>query len=132
MPASRFEDIDAIYVGNFGGFEKQSFPAAFALDADPDLALQAGDAGRECLRHRHRPPSTPRDNAIEARAARFVLVIGAEKMTVAPGDADRRHPAQCLLSHARKATRRAALPAFSGASPNSISSAMATSRRRSP
>jgi acetyl-CoA C-acetyltransferase len=30
-----FEDIDAIYVGNFGMFEKQSFPAAFTLDADP-------------------------------------------------------------------------------------------------
>jgi acetyl-CoA C-acetyltransferase len=35
-----FKDIEAIYVGNFGGFEKQSFPAAFALDADPDLRFR--------------------------------------------------------------------------------------------
>ncbi|HUE45175.1 MAG TPA: thiolase domain-containing protein, partial [Aestuariivirgaceae bacterium] len=26
-----FEDVDAIYVGNFGGFEKQGFTASFAL-----------------------------------------------------------------------------------------------------
>jgi acetyl-CoA C-acetyltransferase len=35
-----FADIDQIYVGNFGGFEKQSFPAAFALDADPGLRFK--------------------------------------------------------------------------------------------
>src|SRR5262245_66645195 len=33
-------DIDTIYVGNFGGFEKQSFPAAFALAASPDLRFK--------------------------------------------------------------------------------------------
>jgi acetyl-CoA C-acetyltransferase len=80
-----FKDIDAIYVGNFGGFEKQSFPAAFALDAHPDLrfrpathvenACATGSAAVQAAR-----------NAIVSRAARFVLVIGAEKMTVAPGD----------------------------------------------
>ena len=26
-----FDEVDAIYVGNFGMFEKQSFPASFAL-----------------------------------------------------------------------------------------------------
>ncbi len=79
-----FSDIDAIYVGNFGGFEKQSFPAAFALDADEGL---------------HFKPATRVENAcatgsaammmgamdIEAKRSRFVLVIGAEKMTVASG-----------------------------------------------
>ena len=34
------KDIDTIYVGNFGGFEKQSFPAAFALKASPDLRFK--------------------------------------------------------------------------------------------
>ena len=77
-------DIDAIYVGNFGGFEKQSFPASFALTADPAL--------RFC-------PATRVENAcatgsaaihqglneIAAGKSRFVLVVGAEKMTVAPG-----------------------------------------------
>ena len=79
-----FTDIDAIYVGNFGGFEKQSFPAAFSLDADEDL---------------HFKPATRVENAcatgsaammmgsmdIDAKRSRFVLVIGAEKMTVASG-----------------------------------------------
>jgi acetyl-CoA C-acetyltransferase len=77
-------DIDAIYVGNFGGFEKQSFPAAFALDADEGL---------------HFKPATRVENAcatgsaammmgamdVDAKRSRFVLVIGAEKMTVASG-----------------------------------------------
>jgi acetyl-CoA C-acetyltransferase len=80
-----FADIDAIYVGNFGGFEKQGFPAAFALEAD------------EALRFK---PATRIENAcatgsaaihmglndIAARTSRFVLVVGAEKMTVTPGD----------------------------------------------
>ncbi len=79
-----FSDIDAIYVGNFGSFEKQSFPAAFALDADEGL---------------HFKPATRVENAcatgsaavmmgamdIEAKRSRFVLVIGAEKMTAASG-----------------------------------------------
>ena len=80
-----FEDIDAIYVGNFGGFEKQGFPASFALEADPALRFK---------------PATRVENAcatgsaavhmglndIAAGKSRFVLVVGAEKMTIAPGD----------------------------------------------
>ena len=34
-----FDDIDAIYVGNFGGFEKQGFPASFALEAEVSIAV---------------------------------------------------------------------------------------------
>jgi len=74
-------EIGAIYVGNFGGFEKQGFPASLAL-VDPALRFR---------------PSTRVENAcatgsaairmglndIEARRSRFVLVVGAEKMTVA-------------------------------------------------
>src|SRR5919201_506902 len=69
-----FNDIDAIYVGNFGGFEKQSFPAAFALDAHPDLrfrpatrvenACATGSAAIHAAAH-----------AIGARSARFALVV---------------------------------------------------------
>ncbi|MFZ5672745.1 MAG: acetyl-CoA acetyltransferase [Pseudomonadota bacterium] len=78
-------DIDAIYVGNFGGFEKQSFPAAFALNASPALRFKpatrvenACATGSAAIHAAH--------TSIAARAARFVLVVGAEKMTVAPGD----------------------------------------------
>ncbi len=80
-----FADIEAIWLGNFGGFEKQSFTAALALEADPALRFR---------------PATRVENAcatgsaavhqaaasIAARTARFVLVIGAEKMTAASPD----------------------------------------------
>lgn len=75
------EDVDAIYVGTFNnGFQRQDFHAAL-----PALAVDG-------LRH---VPATRVENAcatgsaaihaalhaIEARAARTVLVIGVEKMT---------------------------------------------------
>jgi len=79
-----FDEVDAIYVGNFGMFEKQSFPAAFALEADPALRFK---------------PATRVENAcatgsaavhmglndLASKKSRFVLVVGAEKMTSAPG-----------------------------------------------
>ena len=53
MPASRPPDIDEIYLGTInGGFVEQDFPASLVLQADPALPLQAGDPGRERLRHR--------------------------------------------------------------------------------
>jgi acetyl-CoA C-acetyltransferase len=79
----RFKEVDAIYVGNFGGFEKQSFPAAFALAAHPDLrfrpATRVENACATGSAAVHAAVTT-----ISAHAARFVLVIGAEKMTIAP------------------------------------------------
>jgi acetyl-CoA C-acetyltransferase len=78
-------EIGAIYVGHFGGFDKQGFPASFALDADPALrfrpatrvenACASGSAAIRCgLDH------------IAARRSRFVLVVGAEKMSTAPAE----------------------------------------------
>jgi acetyl-CoA C-acetyltransferase len=78
-------DIGAIYVGNFGGFEKQSFVASFAL-VDPALRFRpatrvenACATGSAAIRQGL--------NDIAARKSRFVLVVGAEKMTVASGSA---------------------------------------------
>jgi acetyl-CoA C-acetyltransferase len=80
------KDVDAIYVGHFGGgFVKQDFPAS--------LVFQASDA----LRFK---PATRVENAcatgsaavhigvqsIEAKRARVVLVVGVEKMTETPGE----------------------------------------------
>jgi len=80
------KDVDAIYIGHFGGsFVKQDFVAS--------LVLQASDA----LRFK---PATRVENAcatgtaaihdgimrIEAKRARVVLVVGVEKMTETPGD----------------------------------------------
>ena len=46
-------DIDTVYLGTMnGGFVRQEFPASLVFQADPAISLQAGDAGRECLRHR--------------------------------------------------------------------------------
>ena len=46
-------DVDEIVLGHFNaGFSPQDFTASLVLQADPQAALQAGDAGRERLRHR--------------------------------------------------------------------------------
>jgi acetyl-CoA C-acetyltransferase len=77
-------DIGAIFVGNFGGFGRQAFPASFAL-VDPALRFR---------------PATRVENACASGSAairagldrllaggdRFVLVVGAEKMTDASGE----------------------------------------------
>ena len=46
-------DIDTVYLGTMnGGFVRQEFPASLVLSGRSRLPLQAGDAGRGCLRHR--------------------------------------------------------------------------------
>lgn len=80
-----FDDVDAIYVGNFGGFEKQGFPAAFALNADPVLRFKpATRVENACATGSAAVHQGAND--IRAGRSRFVLVVGAEKMTIAPGD----------------------------------------------
>jgi len=79
-----FSDIDAIYVGNFGGFEKQGFPASFALADEalrfkPATRVENACATGSAALHQG-------VNEIAGRRSRFVLVVGAEKMTVTPGD----------------------------------------------
>ena len=71
-------------------------------------------------------------NTIAAGKARFVLVVGVEKMTELRRRRGRRHAAQGLLRRARRPTSRAASPASSARSPRPISSATATSPTRSP
>jgi acetyl-CoA C-acetyltransferase len=80
-----FADIDQIYVGNFGGFEKQSFPAAFALDADPALrfkpAVRVENACATGSAAVHLAAG-----ATDGGGSRIALVVGAEKMTVTPSE----------------------------------------------
>jgi acetyl-CoA C-acetyltransferase len=79
------KDIDAIWVGTMnGGFVRQEFPSSLVLQASPDLRFK---------------PSTRVENAcatgsaaihmglnaIAARKARRVLVVGVEKMTEVTG-----------------------------------------------
>jgi acetyl-CoA C-acetyltransferase len=77
-------EIGAIYVGTFGGFGKQGFPASLALGADAALRYRpatrvenACATGSAAIRQGL--------NEIEAGRSRFVLVVGAEKMTDTPG-----------------------------------------------
>jgi len=80
------KDVDAIYLGTFGGgFVRQEFPASLVLQASDDLRFK---------------PATHVENAcatgsaalyqglnhIAAKKARIVLVVGVEKMTEVSGD----------------------------------------------
>jgi acetyl-CoA C-acetyltransferase len=80
------KDIDAIYLGSFGGgFVRQEFPASLVLQASDDLRFK---------------PATHVENAcatgsaavyqglnhIAAKKARIVLVVGVEKMTEVSGE----------------------------------------------
>ena len=78
-------DIDAIYLGTFnGGFVRQEFPSSLVLQLDPALRFKpttrvenACATGSAAIHQGL--------NAIAARRARLVLVVGAEKMTEVPG-----------------------------------------------
>jgi len=75
------KDIDAIYLGTFnGGFVRQEFPSSLVLHAHPDLrftpATRVENACATGSAAIHMGL-----NAIEARKARRVLVVGVEKMT---------------------------------------------------
>lgn len=80
------KDVDAIYLGTFGGgFVRQGFPASLVLQAHDDLRFK---------------PSTHVENAcatgsaaiyqglnhIAAKKGRIVLVVGVEKMTEVSGE----------------------------------------------
>jgi acetyl-CoA C-acetyltransferase len=79
-------DIDEIYVGHFGGgFVKQDFPASLVLQASdalrfkPSTRVENACATGSAAVHQGA-------NAIAARKARVVLVVGVEKMTETPGE----------------------------------------------
>ncbi|MDV6227636.1 acetyl-CoA acetyltransferase [Nitratireductor aquimarinus] len=79
------EDVDEIVLGHFNaGFSPQDFTASLVLQADDRLRFKpatrvenACATGSAAVRQGAR--------AIEARAARIVLVVGAEQMTRTPG-----------------------------------------------
>jgi acetyl-CoA C-acetyltransferase len=80
------KDIDEIYVGHFGGgFVKQDFPASLVLQASdafrfkPATRVENACATGSAAIHQGL-------NAIAARKARTVLVVGVEKMTETPGE----------------------------------------------
>src|SRR3954471_22059433 len=79
------DDVDEIVLGHFNaGFSAQDFTASLVLQADDRLRFKpatrvenACATGSAAVRQGIR--------AIDARAARVVLVVGAEQMTTTPG-----------------------------------------------
>ncbi|HXE30105.1 MAG TPA: thiolase domain-containing protein, partial [Stellaceae bacterium] len=78
-------DIDEIYIGTFnGGFVRQDFPSSLVLQLDPSLRFKrttrvenACATGSAAIYQGL--------NAIAAKKARVVLVVGVEKMSEASG-----------------------------------------------
>lgn len=79
-------DIDEIFLGHFNaGFSAQDFTASLVLQAYPDLRFKrATRVENACATGSAAVHQGI--NAIESRAARIVLVIGAEQMTMTPAD----------------------------------------------
>ncbi len=79
------KDVDEIVLGHFNaGFSAQDFTASLVLQASPDLRFKratrvenACATGSAAVRQGL--------NAIAARSARVVLVVGVEQMTTTPG-----------------------------------------------
>jgi acetyl-CoA C-acetyltransferase len=76
-------EIGAIYVGNFGGFEKQGFPASLAL-VDPALRFRPATRVENACASGSAAVRAGLDH-LSAHDSHFVLVVGAEKMTSVSG-----------------------------------------------
>ena len=84
MPASRAKDVDEIVLGHFNaGFSAQDFTASLVLQASPDLRFKrATRVENACATGSAAVHQGIK--AIDARAARIVLVVGVEQMTTTP------------------------------------------------
>lgn len=78
-------EVDRIYLGHFnGGFVAQDFTSSLVLQADPGLRfVPATRVENACATGSAAVHAGVQ--AIEAKRARFVLVVGVEKMTELPG-----------------------------------------------
>ena len=98
------DEVDEIVLGHFNaGFSAQDFTASLVLQADDRLRFKpatrvenACATGSAAVRQGIR--------AIDANAARIVLVVGAEQMTTTPGPGDRQEPAEAPPICRRTAT----------------------------
>ena len=72
-------EVDAIFVGNLGGFENQTFPASLPLQADPALRFKPATRYENACASGSAALYAALDR-IAAGRARIALVIGVEKM----------------------------------------------------
>ena len=117
MPGSGPEDVDEVVLGHFNaGFSPQDFTASLVFQASDALPLQAGDPGRECLRHRVRRRCTRRSR----RSRRSAPDRARGRRRADDDDArarDRQEPPQSLLPAGGRRHARRASPASSARSP---------------
>jgi len=80
------DEVDEIFVGHFNeGFSRQAFPSSLVLQSDDRLRFKpATRVENACASGSAAVYQGLR--AIESKAARFVLVVGVEKMTGVSGD----------------------------------------------
>ena len=72
-------EVDAIFVGNLGGFENQTFPSSLPLQADPALRFKPATRYENACASGSAALYAALDR-ITAGKARIALVIGVEKM----------------------------------------------------
>ena len=97
MPASPPRDVDEIVLGHFNaGFSAQDFTASLVLQASPDLRFKRATRVENACATGSAAVHQGL-NAIAAKAARIVLVVGVEQMTTTPGARDRTQPAEGVL-----------------------------------
>ncbi len=72
-------EVDAVFVGNLGGFENQTFPASLALQADEGLRFKPATRYENACASGSAALYAALDR-IAAGRARIALVIGVEKM----------------------------------------------------
>lgn len=72
-------EIDAVFVGNLGGFENQSFPASLPMQADPGLRFKPATRYENACASGSAALYAALDR-IAAGRTRLALVIGVEKM----------------------------------------------------
>jgi acetyl-CoA C-acetyltransferase len=72
-------EVDAIFVGNLGGFENQTFPASLPLQADPGLRFKPATRYENACASGSAALYAALDR-ISSGKARIALVIGVEKM----------------------------------------------------
>ena len=78
-------DVDEIVLGHFNaGFSAQDFTAALVLQASPDLRFKRATRVENACATGSAAVHQGL-NSIAAKAARIVLVVGAEQMTTTPG-----------------------------------------------
>lgn len=72
-------EVDAIFIGNLGGFENQTFPASLPLQADPALRFKPATRYENACASGSAALYAALDR-IASGKARIALVIGVEKM----------------------------------------------------